>query len=38
VMTATLRTMIAIAATSMMESCLRSNAMMRYWVAVERPL
>jgi hypothetical protein len=34
--TATLRTIIAIAATSMMESRLRSNAMMRYWAAVER--
>jgi hypothetical protein len=33
---ATLRTIIAIAATSMMESRLRSNAMMRYWAAVER--
>ena len=36
--TATLRTIIAIAATSMTESRLRSNAMMRYWAAVERPL
>ena len=35
---ATLRTIIAIAATSMMESRLRSNAMVRYWAAVERPL
>ena len=36
--TAKLRTIIASAATSMMESRLRSNAMMRYWAAVERPL
>jgi len=36
--TATLRTIIAIAATSTMESRLRSNAMMRYWAAVERRL
>jgi len=36
--TATLRTIIAIAATSTKESRLRSNAMMRYWAAVERRL
>jgi hypothetical protein len=36
--TAKLRTIIASAATSMMENRLRSNAMMRYWAAVERPL
>jgi hypothetical protein len=35
--TAKLRTIIASAATSMMENRLRSNAMMRYWAAVERP-
>jgi hypothetical protein len=36
--TAKLRTIIASAATSMMENRLRSNAMVRYWAAVERPL
>jgi hypothetical protein len=36
--TATLRTIIAIAVTSMMENHLRSNAMMRYWAASGRPL
>ena len=35
---ATLRTIIAIAATSMLKTCLRSNAMMRYWAASGRPL
>jgi len=35
---AALRTIIAIAATSMMESRLRSNAMMRYWAASGPPL
>jgi hypothetical protein len=36
--TAKLTTIIAIAATSTMESRLRSNAMMRYWAASGRPL
>jgi hypothetical protein len=36
--TAKLTTIVASAATSMMESRLGSNAMMRYWAASERPL
>jgi hypothetical protein len=36
--TATLRTIVAIAATSTMESPLRSIAMMRYWAASGQPL